>query len=69
MTSCEPRSDRNGKVEPAPPEMDHDPALDAYQSWLLAIDALHELVVADLISDHEDRMPQGWLWDFHPQVP
>jgi hypothetical protein len=70
MTSCEPRSDRNGKVEPAPPEMpsvppwdDYDPTLDAYSSWLLAIGWLHERMVDELIADHHNRMPENWRWD------
>jgi hypothetical protein len=81
MTSAGSRSDQDRKVESSSPETSpsfpslaqndgtYDPTADAYRSWLLAIDAMHELVIADLVSDHEDRMPQGWLWDFQSQMP
>jgi hypothetical protein len=39
-------------MEPPPPET-YDPAVDAYRSWLLAIDALHDLMVVALVADHE----------------
>jgi hypothetical protein len=61
MTIAEPRSDRNGKVEPAPPETawdNYDPELDAYSSWLLAIGWLHDRLVDELIADHDNRMPE-----------
>jgi hypothetical protein len=64
MTSCGPRSDRNGKVEPAPPEIlpwNYDPNLDAYSSWLLAVEMLHNLMVKELVADHDNRMPDDWL--------
>jgi hypothetical protein len=92
MTIADPRSDRNGKVEPAPPgTRDGYPAelwpskhprddrdfvmlvhemgmpftriealADAYRSWELAIEELHNLMVAELVADHDNRMPEDW---------
>jgi hypothetical protein len=68
MTSNEPGCDRNGKVEPAPPETlfneikpwpftDVEALADAYGSWLLAIETLHDRMIAELVADHDNRMP------------
>jgi hypothetical protein len=45
-------------MEPAPPETEYDPQLDAYSSWLLAIGELHDRMVAELVADHDNRMPE-----------
>jgi hypothetical protein len=39
--------------------IDYDPAIDAYRSWALAIDELHDRMVAELVADHNNRMPQS----------
>jgi hypothetical protein len=52
MTSAGPRSGETRKMEPPSPET-YDPTVDAYRSWLLAIDALHDLMVIALVADHE----------------
>jgi hypothetical protein len=51
MTSAGPRSDKTRKMEPPSPGT-YDPAADAHASWLLAIDALHDLMVVALVADH-----------------
>lgn len=61
MTSCESRSDKARKAEPASPRTDYDPHLDAYASWLVAIEAMYERMVAlSLDDDHDNRMPEDW---------
>jgi hypothetical protein len=69
MTIVAPRSDKERKVEPASPETKpiwyvgttpvYDPDLDGYASWLLAIGELHKRKIAELVADHDNRMPEG----------
>jgi hypothetical protein len=59
MTGNEPGSDKARKMEPASPET-YNRALDAWLSWELAIDELHESMIAELVADHDPRMPEDW---------
>jgi hypothetical protein len=66
MTNADPRSDKTRKVEPPSPEtlllgVTYDRELDAYNSWLLAVDELHDRMVAELVADHDPRMPEDWI--------
>jgi hypothetical protein len=67
MTGNEPGSDKAGKMEPASPEMsvpprdDYDPAIDSYRSWQEVINELHDRMVAQLVADHDNRMPEDWI--------
>lgn len=60
MTIADSRSDRERKAEPSPPRTVYDPYLDAYSSWLAAIEAMHERMVALSLDDHDNRMPEDW---------
>jgi hypothetical protein len=39
----------------------YDPYANAIGCWNLAIDALHDRMVAELIADHDNRMPEDWI--------
>jgi hypothetical protein len=59
MTSDGSGSGETRKVVPLYPET-YDPLADSYASWVLAIDALHDMMVVALVADHanpEDRTP------------
>jgi hypothetical protein len=54
---------------PVPWDDEYDPKLDAFSSWQLAIDWMHARMVAELIADYDNRLPEDWICPFDMSRP